>query len=320
MAEEKPGSGSLDQYSSDHGQELKAWIFDIQRYSINDGPGIRTTVFFKGCPLRCLWCDNPESQSRLPQLFYFKSLCARCHRCISVCPNEAISVGPDDEVITDRSKCKACGACTVVCPKEARVITGKLMTLDEVLNIIKQDTPFYRNSGGGMTASGGEAAAQPEFLIELLKRCRENGIHTTLDTTGYVPPETMERILEHTDLVLMDIKHLDPVRHEEITGVSNDIILQNARKIAEIGKPMWIRFPLIPGCTDSDGNVDATADFVLSLKLNRIDILPYHRMGMGKYERLGMEYPLAEVPPYPEEQQEKVRTRLESKGLEVRVA
>ncbi len=300
--------------------ELKAWIFDIQRYSINDGPGIRTTVFFKGCPLQCLWCDNPESQSRLPQLFYFESLCTRCQRCVSVCPNEAISAGPDESVITNRELCKACGACTVICPNDARVISGQLKTLDEVIGVIKQDALFYRNSGGGMTASGGEAAAQPEFLVELLKRCRENGIHTTLDTTGYVSGDKLQQILEHTDLVLLDIKHIDPVKHKEITGVDNTLILENARNIAQSGKPMWIRYPLIPGHTDSDENIMATADFVLSLGLKRIDILPYHRMGMGKYERLGMEYPLPEVNPYSEEQLEKIRSKLESKGLEVRVA
>jgi len=300
--------------------ELKAWIFDIQRYSINDGPGIRTTVFFKGCPLQCLWCDNPESQSRLPQLFYFESLCTRCQRCVSVCPNEAILAGPDESVITNRELCKACGACTVICPNDARVISGQLKTLDEVIGVIKQDALFYRNSGGGMTASGGEAAAQPEFLVELLKRCRENGIHTTLDTTGYVSGDKLQQILEHTDLVLLDIKHIDPVKHKEITGVDNTLILENARNIAQSGKPMWIRYPLIPGHTDSDENIMATADFVLSLGLKRIDILPYHRMGMGKYERLGMEYPLPEVNPYSEEQLEKIRSKLESKGLEVRVA
>ncbi len=320
MADEKSGSDSINQNLSEVSQELKAWIFDIQRYSINDGPGIRTTVFFKGCPLRCLWCDNPESQSRLPQLFYFESSCARCQRCISVCPNEAISAGPDDSIITDRSKCKACGACTVVCPKDARVITGKLMTVNAVLDIIRQDTPFYRNSGGGMTASGGEAAAQPDFRIELFKKCRENGIHTTLDTTGYVKRETMQQILEYTDLVMLDIKHIDPAKHKEMTGVSNELILENARQIAETGKPMWIRFPLIPGCTDSNGNIDATADFTLSLGLKRIDILPYHRMGVGKYERLGMEYLLSEIKPYSEEQLAKMRSRLENKGLEVRLA
>ena len=311
---------SSQQNSTEDSQESKAWIFDIQRYSINDGPGIRTTVFFKGCPLRCLWCDNPESQYQLPQLFYFESLCTKCHRCVSVCPNEAISVGPDDSVITNRELCNACGTCTEVCPNNARVNTGRLMAVREVIDVINQDALFYRNSDGGMTASGGEACAQPEFLIELFRRCQETGIHTTLDTTGHVKWETLQRILEYTDLVLLDIKHIDPVKHREITGIDNTFILENARKISESGKPMWARFPLIPGCTDSDENIEATGDFVFSLGLKQIDILPYHRLGTGKYQRLGLEYPLPNAKPYTEKQLDEIRAKLEAKGLEVRVA
>ncbi|MFO8010546.1 MAG: glycyl-radical enzyme activating protein [Dehalococcoidia bacterium] len=320
MSNQKPEAGPAGDSSSEADRQLKAWIFDIQRYSINDGPGIRTTVFFKGCPLRCLWCDNPESQSQWPQLFYFESLCSRCHRCISVCPNEAISAGPDDSVITDRSRCKACGACTVVCPNEARVITGKLMTVNEVMDVVKQDSLFYRNSGGGVTASGGEALVHDDFLFELFKRCRQNGIHTALDTTGYVKWEALARILEETDLVLMDIKQIDSGRHREITGVDNSRILENARKIAGSGKPIWIRFPLIPGCTDDAANIRATGEFVLSLGLNTLDILPYHQLGTGKYKRLDMEYRLPQARPYSEDQIEEMKSRLESMGLEVRIA
>lgn len=308
------------QNSTEDSQELKAWIFDIQRYSINDGPGIRTTVFFKGCPLRCLWCDNPESQYQLPQLFYFESLCTKCHRCIPVCPNNAISVGPDDSVVTNRELCNACGTCTEVCPNEARVITGRLMTVDEVLEVIKQDAPFYRNSDGGMTASGGEAGSQPKFLTELFKRCRENGIHTALDTTGHVKWDILEKILEYTDLVLFDMKHIDSIKHKELTGLDNSLILENARKIAQSVKPMWARFPLIPGCNDSNENITAIGEFVVGLGLKQIDILPYHRLGTGKYERLDMEYPLPDAKPYTEEQLDEIKSRLESPGLEVRVA
>lgn len=299
---------------------VKGWVFDIQRYSINDGPGIRTTVFFKGCPLRCLWCDNPESQSRFPQLFFFDALCVQCHRCVPVCPNRAISVAPDNSVITDRRLCQGCGACTEACLAGARVLSGRLMTVDEVMEVIMKDSLFYRNSGGGMTASGGEATAQPEFLIALFKRCRESGIHTALDTTGHVPWETFEQILEHTDLVLYDIKHMDPSMHRKLTGVDNALILENAGRIARTGKPIWIRFPLIPGCNDDEPNVRATGAFTLKLGLQQIDILPYHRLGTGKYHRLGREYPLPEARPYREEEIEKIRSWLQALGLEVRMA
>ncbi len=194
------------------------------------------------------------------------------------------------------------------------------MTVNEVMDVIKQDTLFYRNSGGGMTASGGEAGAQPEFLIELFKQCRETGIHTALDTTGHVKWKTLQKILKHTDLVLLDIKHIDPSEHTELTSVDNSLILENARKIAQSGKPVWARFPLVPGCNDSDENIAATGEFVLSLGLNQIDILPYHRLGTGKYERLGMEYPLPNAKPYSEEQINEIKSKLETKRLEVRVA
>lgn len=299
---------------------LKGWVFDIQRYSINDGPGIRTTVFFKGCPLRCLWCDNPESQSRPPELFFFEALCVQCHRCVPVCPNGAISVAPDGSVLTDRDRCRGCGACTEACLAGARVLSGRLMTVDEVMEVILKDSLFYRNSGGGMTASGGEATAQLEFLIVLLKRCREIGIHTALDTTGHAPWETLNEILEHTDLVLYDIKHMDPAMHRKLTGVDNALILENAVRIARAGKPLWIRFPLIPGCNDDERNIQATGAFTLELGLRQIDLLPYHRLGAGKYHRLGREYPLPDARPYREEEIERIKALLQALGLEVRIA
>ncbi len=194
------------------------------------------------------------------------------------------------------------------------------MTVEEVLDTIKQDSLFYRNSDGGTTASGGEAAMQPEFLTELFRRCQEIGIHTALDTTGYVQWDTLKQILEYTDLVLLDIKHIDPSVHKELTGLDSTIILENARKIAKSGKPVWVRYPLIPGCNDSEENISATGKFVLSLDLKQIDILPYHKLGQGKYERLGLEYPLQNAQSYSEHQIEQIKARLEQLGLEVRVA
>lgn len=301
-------------------ETLQGWIFNIQRYSINDGPGIRTTVFFKECPLRCLWCDNPESQYHFPQLFFFDSLCVKCHRCVSFCPTGATSLDSEGTTQINRDICKACGACVEACLSEARAISGKLMTVDEVLEIVKKDTLFYRNSGGGVTASGGEPTAQPKFLLELFMRCQKSVIHTTLDTCGYVSWEVLERILEYTDLVLFDIKHMDSVRHIELTGVDNKLILQNARKIIQQGKPLRIRIPLMPGCNDSEENIRATGEFAKRLGLSEVDILPYHRLGASKYERLGMEYKLSETKSYKEEQIETIKGILKSLEIEALIA
>lgn len=299
---------------------LTGWVFDIQRYSINDGPGIRTTVFFKGCPLSCVWCDNPESQYQLPQMLFFESLCVQCYRCVSVCSTGATSIDPEGAIKIDRKKCTACGACAKACLAEARNISGRCMTIDEVLEIVKKDSLFYRNSGGGVTASGGEATAQPKFIKELFRRCQESGIHTTLDTCGYVKWQDLEEILQFTDLVLFDIKHMDPLRHMELAGTDNVLILQNAERIVQLPKPIKMRMPLIPGCNDSEDNIRATCKFVSGLGINEIDILPYHQLGASKYERLGMVYQLSEITSYTEEQVETIKKMLESLGLQVSIA
>lgn len=297
------------------------WIFDIQGYSINDGPGIRTTVFFKGCPLSCLWCSNPESQQQIPELFFLDSLCTRCHRCVPVCPTGATTVNSSDESIQiDRSLCNACGRCVEVCPSEARVLSGRLVTVDEVLEVVKKDALFYRNSGGGITASGGEPTFQPQFLLALFKKCQESNIHTVLDTCGYVRWETLKEILEYTELVFFDIKHLDSAKHIEQTGVDNKLILENARKIVEQGKPIRIRLPLIPGFNDSEENIGQTASFLRTLGVNEIDLLPYHQFGKNKYVRLGKIYKLNNLESYQQQQIEKIKKRFKSFGIDVIIA
>lgn len=294
-------------------------VFNIERFAIRDGPGIRTTVFLKGCPLRCLWCANPESMSPTPQLFYLENLCTRCYRCIDACPNKATTKAPDGAIKIDRSLCQACGKCVEACPNKAREISGKLMTVDEVLEEVRKDALFYQNSGGGVTFSGGEPTYQPEFLWHLLKASWESGIHTALDTTGFVKPDVLKKLLEHTNLVLYDIKHMDPAKHKELTGVDNRLILENARMIAVMGKPMIIRVPLIPGHNDSQGNIKALAEFMLSLGLKRVDLLPYHSLGKIKYYRLGMEYKLSDLKPFAEGEVAKIKADLESYGLQVGV-
>lgn len=296
---------------------LTGMIFDIQRFSINDGPGIRTTVFFKGCPLTCLWCDNPESQKSNPELLYFDSLCVRCYRCVAVCPTGATTMAADGSIAIDRKLCQACGTCVQGCPSEARAISGKLMTVDEVLDIVKKDSLFYRNSGGGVTASGGEPTHQPVFLEEFFRRCQESGLHTALDTCGYVRWEVLERVLEHVDLVLFDVKHMDPATHMALTGADNKLILENAKNIVRKGKPMVLRLPLIPGCNESEENIKSVAEFAVQIEARRIDILPYHGLGINKYKRLGEEYKLTDVKPHKEEQVQAIKHRLESYGLDV---
>lgn len=295
-------------------------IYNIQRYSINDGPGIRTTVFFKGCPLKCLWCSNPESQAHYPQMLYFDNLCTGCHRCIKACPAGAGSVNSGGLIKIDRDKCQGCGTCVKACLNEARSISGKSMKIDDVFEIVNSDRSFYVNSGGGVTASGGEPTLQHNFLIELFRRCYDHGIDTALDTCGYVSWSVLENVLEYTDLVLYDIKHMDSTRHEELTGVNNKIILDNARRIVELGKPIIIRVPLIPEYNDSKENIEALGKFVSELKIARVDLVPYHQLGVSKYRRLGKVYKLDGVQPYTENHVESIQKILESYDAEVTIA
>jgi pyruvate formate lyase activating enzyme len=310
---------SLNKLEGSKKTDIVGCVFNIERFAIRDGPGIRTTVFLKGCPLRCLWCANPESISPVPQLFYLENLCTRCYRCVEACPNKATTKTPEGAIAINRSLCKACGKCVEVCPNKARQISGNLMTVDEVLEEVKKDALFYQNSGGGVTFSGGEPTQQPEFLWHLLKRSQESGIQTALDTSGFVKPEILKRVLEHTDLVLYDIKHMDPAKHKELTGVDNRLILENAKMIATMGKPMIIRVPLIPGHNDSKENSLALAEFMLSLGLKRVDLLPYHSLGKIKYQRLGMEYKLSDLKPFAAGEVAKIKADLESYGLQVGV-
>jgi pyruvate formate lyase activating enzyme len=267
-------------------EELSGVVFDIQRYSIHDGPGIRTTVFLKGCPLRCVWCQNPESQNREPELLLNRTLCGGCGQCIPVCTVFANSLlGRRSQI--DRTKCVRCGTCVTTCPNQARRLSGKFMTVDEVLKVVRKDLKFYEVSGGGITLSGGEATFQPDFASALLRKSKELKIHTALETCGYVSWKVLDQLLPYVDLVLYDIKHWDSEIHKRGTGVSNQIIFENAKRVAEI-KPMKARVPLIPGFNDSEHDIRSIASFIASLP-NQIemDLLAYNPLGEGKYERLG---------------------------------
>jgi pyruvate formate lyase activating enzyme len=260
-------------------------VFNIQRCSLHDGPGIRTTVFLKGCPLRCFWCQNPESQAGGPEVLLDRRKCTLCGACHRACPNGAVRLEGGKPVF-HRGDCRGCGRCVPACPNEARTISGKEMTVEEVLQEVLKDLKFYKKSGGGVTLSGGEPLAQPHFARELFRRCKREGLHTTLDTCGCAPWSSIKRVLEYVDLVLFDIKHPNAAKHAEATGRDNRLILENAKRIAKL-KPMRVRVPLIPGFNDSAETVGEIVRFAeAELGGPAIDLLPYNRLGEIKYDFL----------------------------------
>jgi len=296
--------------------EIKGLIFNIQRYSVDDGPGIRSTVFLKGCPLSCPWCSNPESQSREPEIFHRDISCVSCGKCVSVCPQQAISLKEEKGIRIDRGRCVACGACKRICPRSAVQFMGEEKTVPEILKVVLKDRDYYANSGGGVTLSGGEPLAQPEFAAALMKALREAGIHTCLDTTGFAPRESLDLVLPYTDLVYFDLKHMDPDEHLRVVGVPNDLIHENFRYIIGRGIPVTVRIPFIPGFNDSDENIEATARFVSALLPGGdVGLLPYHRYGMGKYDALDREYPMGDLDAPTEESTARAKAIFESFGL-----
>lgn len=299
--------------------EIKGQIFNIQRYSTSDGPGIRTTVFFQGCPLKCLWCANPESQPYHSIMMYFDNSCVQCGRCVPVCPTGATTMNDDDEIEIDRTKCTNCGKCVEACLSDARTISGKWVTPDEVMKTIEKDSGYYDSSGGGVTFSGGECMTQPEFLAEMIERCYQRGFHICVDTTGYAPWEFIESIAPKVDIFLFDIKHLDNDKHIEYTGVSNERILDNVAKLKKMGKKVEIRVPLIPNHNSTEQNMKELGRFMKLWGLNDVDLLPYHKLGLSKFRAIGKEYPLGDTPELHKEDVQSQVKILESFGLNVNV-
>jgi pyruvate formate lyase activating enzyme len=266
--------------------QTKGLVFDIKKYAIHDGPGIRTTVFFKGCPLNCLWCHNPESWRGNFELSFRKDRCLGCGRCVEECQNGAISL-VENYAVTDAKKCIFCGRCPDVCPVCAREIIGSEMTVGEVMGEVEKDVIFYDQSGGGVTFSGGEPLMQPDFLLALLNQCRELNIHTAVDTSCYSESKIIELVVKKADLFLCDIKHMDNEMHRRFTGVENILILENIRRISQAGKKIIIRIPIIPDFNDGPENIEETGEFTASLEgVGRIDILPFNRGGIEKSTRL----------------------------------
>jgi len=290
-------------------------IFNIQRFSVHDGSGIRTTVFMKGCRLNCRWCSNPESIRPYPEIMTSDSRCILCGRCAQVCPKRAITL--DSKRKIDRLKCDLCLKCVEVCPTGAIRVTGQYATVDEVMSEIMKDELFYQNSGGGVTISGGEPLLQWEFVRSLLSECKQEGIHTALDTSGYASWAVLSKVLACVDLALYDIKHTDPQYHKSGTGGGNRQILTNFRLTASKVRT-WLRVPIIPGYNDSKDNITIIAKLAKETKVEKVSLLPYHQLGKAKYEQLSRRYTIRVMPPS-EEHLLKLQKLIENQGVKTTI-
>lgn len=292
-------------------------IFDIKRYAINDGPGIRITIFLKGCPLSCDWCHNPESQSTKMQKMYTNTKCIGCGECVEACEQNACVLTPDG-IVTDPNACILCGKCAEVCPTKATEMSGELQSLEQIIAAIEKEMVFFDHSNGGVTFSGGEPLMHSGFLIKLLDACGEKNIHRVVDTTGFTKKETLLKVAERTDHFLFDLKMMNNERHKTFTGVGNEIILENLRTLAAIGASINIRIPLIKGVNDDDDNIDETIEFITSLpgEKRKINILPYHAVAAKKYEKLGGKYDEKNMTEPSEEEQERIIQLFKDNGLD----
>ncbi len=300
-------------------EQAEGVIFDIKRYAIHDGPGIRTTVFFKGCPLKCLWCHNPESWSVRPEHGMHANRCIDCGRCIEICESDAISQ-VNDKPFTDVTKCIFCGKCVDECTAGAREFMGRRVRADDVMAEMEKDVVFYDQSAGGVTFSGGEPLMQPEFLCELLSRCKSQDIRTAVDTSCYAERGVLESVRAKTDLFLCDIKHMDSETHTRFTGVPNEVILYNIRWLALSGANIILRLPLIPGFNDDESNIEASGKFAASLGcIGRIDVLPYNSGGIEKAARMPKRRELMKSELPDDDKLKSVKDILQAFGIEVKV-
>lgn len=295
--------------------EQTGTVFNIQKFSIHDGPGIRTIVFLKGCYLACRWCSNPESQKSEPEILYNERNCIHCGSCVAACPVKAID--PHRPGLIDRAICIQCGQCASVCPAAAMVMSGKTMTVAQVIEELRKDENHYRRSGGGITLSGGETLAQPDFAEALLSACKARGWHTAMESTGIASLAVLERVIPLLDLLLLDIKTFYSAKHEEFTGHPNEVILRNALAISELAKNIAVRVPVIPTFNDDEQSIRAIATFVTHMKhVSRLHLLPYHSYGKNKYTLLGRQYGMIDIKPPEDSRLQRYKEVVESLGIE----
>lgn len=304
--------------------ERKALIFNIQKYNMYDGPGVRTLVFFKGCPLRCTWCSNPEGQLKRFQVLFKRNQCVDCGACVPVCPAGIHRMTPQGRHEVGREpECVGCRACEQVCREKALAIVGEKRSIADLMEVIEEDRPFYEMSGGGVTLGGGEVLMQPEAATSLLMACKQRGINTAIETCGYARPETIEKVAEYVDLFLYDVKHMDSDRHHELTGVRNEMILRNLVWLLENRHNVKIRMPLLKGCNDGEAELSKVVDFLGPYRdyknFKGVDLLPYHKMGVGKYGQLDMEYPVKGDPKLSEANLERIEERIRAYNFPVSV-
>ena len=298
---------------------ISGMIFDVRRFSIHDGPGIRTTVFFKGCPLSCWWCHNPESQHMQKEIMFRENRCIRCGNCFEACPEGAV-IQQGENFQTDLAVCVQCGICVPTCPAEAREIIGRQASMKEIVEQIERDRSFYEESGGGVTISGGEPLMQPGFLLELLRACKREEFHTALDTCGYASWGVMEELIGLVDLFLYDLKLVDDRAHMLYAGVSNELILANLKKLSDKKVNIHLRVPVIPGITDTEENLCQIGRLAKSLPgVRQVDLLPYHRAASGKYVRLNRSYRLDDIEPPSEAIMSGAAAQVQSYGLQVKI-
>ena len=305
--------------NSSNPDKIYGEIFNIEHYHINDGAGIRTNVFLKGCPLHCTWCCNPESQKKQPEVAVYQNLCKGCLKCVEVCPEGAVYAGKDNVVYINRTLCTACGECAKYCPANAIQLYGKRMSAAEVVREAEKDLPFYRKSGGGVTLSGGEPALQPLFSWAILALCKKKYIGTAIETSGAVNWDELWETVELADEILYDIKMTNPEQFKEISSVPLQLIKNNLIKLREKGKRVILRYPLIPRINDSDRSIDGIVEWANEVKIKRLDIIPFHQLGRGKYHSLDKVYLLEELKVPEDDQVKEIKEKLEAEGLVVNI-